>query len=150
MDIYYQQKYIKYKYKYIKYNILGGSDQKPKTKYQRRAEERESNIKKIAEEKEINTLVSNAWENIIKTPLFQAKLDILVSVSGFDVESATENLKDQIINENDIKCEFYLISSIREAMDYLKLQPSETCISTTAVVDNCDAEGDANEDDTGW
>ena len=146
MDIYYQQKYIKYKYKYIKYNILGGSE---KTKFQKKAEERESNTRKIAEEEKINTLVSKAWENIIKTRLFQGKLDVLVSVSGFDVESATENLKNQIINENDIKCEFYLISSIREAMNYLKLQPSETCISSTisdAVVDN----EDNNKDDCDW
>jgi len=77
-----------------------------------------------------------------KITLFQAKVEMHMFNTGLNTYEATKIVKTQIINDNDIKHEFYLISDkVREAMKTLELQSSEICMSTTTldtVVDNGD------------
>lgn len=139
MDIYYQQKYLKYKYKY---NMFGGSLKGTvNTKAQAQAQARILKKQQMeAEQKKIKEILK-AWEQITSTPLFIAKVEMITSygIKCEDgiidiIEKAVEEVKTQIITDEDIKHEFYSITCIQEAMEKLGLKPlTESCTNNLLV-----------------
>jgi hypothetical protein len=135
MDIYYQQKYLKYKYKY-KYNMFGGA-------WKAKSEERKREKDKQKADREKIQKVLTAWEQITKTCQFIAKVEMLVTQEDKNVDEAVEIVKTQIKDNETIKNEFYSITYIQDAMDYLELKPqTESSISCSTDNDNYDDNDD--------
>jgi hypothetical protein len=67
--------------------------------------------------------VLEAWEKITQTELFRADVEILSIIGNTSVEEAIEITKTKIRSEEETKQKYYMINSIKEAMDFLKLKP---------------------------
>ena len=146
MDIYYQQKYIKYK---CKYNILGGAFKKKgeNSKIKEKAENRK--IKEKAEKDKIEKKIKDfkAWEKITQTELFLAEIEMIITTQeDISVDQAIKIVKTTIIENELVRQQYYAIPSIQEAMDYLQLKPS-TEIYMSASIDSSASNLDSLEED---
>ena len=112
----YEQKYIKYKGKYMNLKINGGA-------YKKKADERK--VKELKEKADAEHIkrVLESWEKITQTTLFIADVEMLTTMGDKNVEVAIEIIKTKIKTEEENKQRYYMISSIKEAMEFLGLKP---------------------------
>jgi len=106
----YKEKYLKYKSKYM--NLKKAKAEERKARELREKADNEY-IKKVLE----------AWEKITQTELFRADVEMLSIIGNTSVEEAIEMTKTKIRSEEETKQKYYMINSIKEAMDFLKLKP---------------------------
>jgi ribosomal protein L9 len=112
----YKEKYLKYKSKYMILKNNGGA-------WKAKSEERKAKQSKEKADAEYIKKVLEAWEKITQTELFRADVEMLSIIGNTSVEEAIEMTKNKIISEEETKQKYYMINSIKEAMDFLELKP---------------------------
>jgi hypothetical protein len=112
----YKEKYLKYKSKYMILKKNGGA-------WKTKSEERKTKQSKEKADAEYIKKVLEAWEKITQTELFRADVEMLSIIGNTSVEEAIEMTKTKIRTEEETKQKYYMINTIKEAMDFLELKP---------------------------
>ena len=125
----YKEKYLKYKSKYMNFKNNGGA-------WKTKAEERNAKESKEKADAEYIKKVLEAWEKITQTELFRADVEMFSIIGNTSVEEAIEMTKIKIRSEEETKQKYYMINSIKEAMEFLELKPiTELHVNTNNDID---------------